>query len=90
VALEGLELAGAPYASVEEFILLRQAIFLLPPPAYGFLERKEARSMTTTIARLPLGISATKLPSQWLSMLPLSWTPPQIISILGLLRHDSR
>jgi len=65
VALEGLELAGAPDASVEEFVLLRQPILLLSPPSYGFLERKEAGPMTTsTFVHLPFGISVIKLLSQ--------------------------
>jgi hypothetical protein len=66
VALEGLQLAGAPDASVEKFVLLRQAILLLSPPPYGFLERKEAGPMTTTstFVHMPLGISVIKLPSQ--------------------------
>jgi len=66
VALEGLELAGAPDASIKEFVLLRQTILLLSPPSYGFLERKKAGPMTTNCAfvHLPLGISVTKLPSQ--------------------------
>jgi hypothetical protein len=66
VALEGLELAGAPDASVEEFVLLRQAILFLFPPSYGFLEKEEAGPMktTSTFVHMPLGISVIKLPSQ--------------------------
>ena len=66
MALEGLELAGAPEASVKEFVLLCQTIVLLFPPTDGFLERKKAAPMITKIAfiNLPLGISVIKLLSQ--------------------------
>ena len=42
MALEGLELAGAPDASVEELVLLSHAIFLSLSPPYSFLQCKEA------------------------------------------------
>lgn len=42
MALEGLELAGAPDASVEELVLLSHAIFLSLSPPYSFLQWKEA------------------------------------------------